>query len=86
MAPVTKFQTMGNYVPWMSKDTKSLKNQRENLSKTATDTDHPDDWRQYRAMRNRVTSKLRQDKQKWEKEKLEVEKNDSTGVWKTVKG
>ena len=37
-------------------------------------------------MRNRVTSKLRQDKQKWDIEKLELEKNDSTGVWKTVKG
>ena len=85
MAPIRKFQTRKNYVPWMSKDTKVLKEKREAIYKKATSTDNAEDWRQFRALRNQVTSSLRQDKKMWESEKLDLVKNDSTGVWKEVK-
>ena len=85
MAPVKKFQTRTNYAPWMSKETKLLKEKREEAHKKATDTDLPEDWREFRGLRNQVTAKLRQDKQMWEKEKLDLQKNNPTGVWKTVK-
>ena len=85
MAPVKKFQTRTKYAPWMSKETKILKENREAAHKKATDTDLPEYWREFRTLRNQVTAKLRQDKQMWEKEKLDLQKNDPTSVWKTIK-
>ena len=86
MAPVKKFQTRNNYAPWMSKETKSLKKEREEAHKKATETDHPDDWRVFRGLRNEVTGKLREDKKKWETKKLDLQQNNPSGVWKSVKG
>ena len=85
MAPIKKFQTRKNYVPWLKKETKMLKDERDSLHKKAVISDDPNDWRQFRAIRNKVTTKMRQDKRDWERDKLELEKNSSTGVWQAVK-
>ena len=86
MAPVKNIQTRTHYAPWMSKDTKLLKEKREAAHKKAAGTDDQEDWRTFRALRNQVTAKLREDKQKWETKKLDLQENESSGVWKTVKG
>ena len=85
MAPIKKFQTRTNYAPWISKETKELKNKREAAQKKATETGNHEDWRMFRVLRNKVTGKCREDKRRWEREKLDA-KNSSTDIWKTVKG
>ena len=45
-----------------------------------------EDWRNFRAIRNQVTSLLRRVKKKWESDKLDLLQNNSSNVWKTVKG
>ena len=52
----------------------------------AAETDSQEDWRMYRVLRNQVTAKLRGDKQKWEVKQLDLQENNSSDVWKTVKG
>ena len=86
MAPVKKFQTRTRYAPWMSKEAKLLKEKRQEEHKKASETDHPEDWRHFRGLRNQTTAKLREDKKRWEEEKLDLEQNNSAGVWKAVKG
>ena len=86
MAPVKKFQTRTKYAPWMSEETKLLKKKREEAHQKASETDLPEDWREFRGLRNQVTARLRVDKVKWEQDKLDLEKHNPTGVWKAVKG
>ena len=86
MAPIKKFQTRKNYAPWMSKDTKILKNNRDLAHKRAIETDKPEDWRMFKNIRNQVTAKLRKDKSNWEAKKLDLNEQNPTGVWQAVKG
>ena len=81
-----KFQTRSRYAPWMSEETKLLKTKREEAHQKASETDLPEDWREFRCLRNQVTARLRVDKVQWEQEKLDLEKHNPTGVWKAVKG
>ena len=61
MAPVKKFQTRQNYVPWLSAETKNLKLERERAHEKAIRSDCQQDWRHFRAVRNQVTSRLKKD-------------------------
>ena len=63
-----------------------MKKRREEAHKRASETDNPDDWREFRGLRNQTTARLREDKKRWEQEKLDLEQNNSAGVWKAVKG
>ena len=40
----------------------------------------------YKSLRNLTTAKIREDKKKWEAQKLTREENSSTDIWRTVKG
>ena len=64
----------------MSKETKVLKEKRVAAHEKAVETDDQEDWRMFRALRNQVTARLREDKQGWEKKKLDLQENDSSGV------
>ena len=86
MAPIKKFQTRTKYAPWFYKETKELKLKKEAAQAKATETGTPEDWRLFRSIRNQVTAKCREDKRKWEKEKLDAADNSSTNIWKTVRG
>ena len=59
MAPVKTIQK--HYATWLSKETKSLLNERDNAQKHAAETKNQDDWRLYKCLRNRATSKMRED-------------------------
>ena len=86
MAPIKRFQTRTKYAPWLSNESKQLIAEREAAQQKASLSDNPEDWRAFRALRNQVTSKSREDKRKWEKMKLDPSENNSTDVWKTVRG
>ena len=85
MAPVRTVQSRANYAPWLSKATKDLQNRRNAAQRTAAQTDSPDDWREFRSLRNQVTAKLRADKREWERGKLNDKENTSTEIWAKVK-
>ena len=51
---------------------------REAAHQKAAETDSQEDWRLFRGLRNQVTAKGREDKEKWESKKLDLEQNDSS--------
>ena len=65
MAPVKVFQTRKKYVPWLGHDTKSLMMERDGLLAQAKNSGLVEDWNEFRKIRNKVTCKLRADKEKW---------------------
>ena len=73
-------------MPWLSSDTKSLMTLRDRLLTAAKSTNLKKDWDEFRKARNKVTSKLRADKEYWEKKSLKNCQNDSGKLWKNVLG
>jgi hypothetical protein len=67
VAPVRTIQTRTRYAPWLSKETKASMMTRDTAQKQAADTQHPDDWRLYKNLRNTVTARMRSEKSAWEK-------------------
>ena len=66
MAPIKTIQVRAHYVPGLEEDTKKLQGERNKAHEQAARSDSPEDWRLYRALRNRTTAKIRADKKKWE--------------------
>ena len=85
MAPVRTVQSRSKYVPWLSVETKELQCRRNAAQRKAAQTDLPEDWREFRSLRNQVTAKLRADKREWEKGKLNDQENTPTEIWAKVK-
>ena len=85
MAPVRTVQVRAKYAPWLSKETKELQTRRNAAQKAAAQTDSPEDWRIFRALRNQVTAKLRGDKREWEKANLDDKENTPTEIWSKVR-
>ena len=86
MAPVKVFQTRKKYVPWLSSETKSLMNERDMLLNEAKSTGDVGAWSNFRKIINRVTAKLRSDKDSWQRESLKRCENNSGKLWKNVLG
>jgi hypothetical protein len=86
MAPVRTFQTITRYAPWVGESTKDLQRERDEAQEKAAQSDNPEDWRQFRSLRNQATAGSRADKKEWEKNKLDHRDNASTDIWKSVKG
>ena len=88
MAPIKKFQIKTKYVPWLSPSTKDRMKARDQAQQSATASGLPEDWENYKLLRNEVTSLLRKDKSDWQQEKLaSCEEGADTGkLWKNVLG
>ena len=86
MAPIKTIQVRTNYVPGLEEDTKKLQAERNKAHEQAAKSDNPEDWRIFRSLRNKTTAKIRADKRKWEKERFSHIENDSSNIWKSVKG
>jgi hypothetical protein len=52
-----------------------LKKERDDAQAKAATSNSPEDWREYRALRNQAMAKSRSDKKNWEREKLDHSKN-----------
>ena len=85
MAPVKTVQTRKKYAAWLSEETKELQAERNAAQEKATLTDSPEDWRQYRSLRNQVTAGSRSDNKEWEKKQLDDKENTPTSMWRTLK-
>ena len=86
MAPVKVFQTRKKYVPWLGHDTKSLMMERDGLLAQAKNSGLVEDWNEFRKIRNKVTCKLRADKENWERNSLNACGKDSSKLWKNILG
>ena len=84
MAPVRTIQTRSKYAPWLSEKTKNLQIQRNAAQERAAQTDLPEDWREFRSLRNQATSRSRSDKCEWERRNLNDKENTPTEVWSKV--
>ena len=88
MAPVKKIQTRRKYAAWLSDPTKEKIKLRDLTQHAASISGLDVDWRKYRRLRNEVTSSLTEDKESWQRKKLEECENqsDSSKLWKNVLG
>ena len=85
LAPVRTIQSRNRYAPWLSADTKISMKDRDSAQRKATQTQHPDDWRLYRNLRNTVTARMKLEKSSWQKQRLDHSQNSSTNLWKSIK-
>ena len=70
MAPIKTIQTRKNYAPHIEDNTKALQTRRNQAQEIAVMTGNPEDWRNYRALRNQTTASLRKDLVAYTKDKL----------------
>ena len=85
MAPIKTYQVRKNYCPWLSNETKSLIYDRNLAQRKATESKCGEDWTRYKALRNRVNSRLKAEKYSWQQQKLSDGVNSSSMTWKNVK-
>ena len=86
LAPVKTVQMRSKYAPWLSSETKVIMKERDAAQVQASDSNHPDDWRLFRNLRNHVTRRMRNEKASWERQRLDHSQNSSTNLWKNIKG
>ena len=86
MAPIKTIQVRKKYCKWLSNQTKLLQTERNHLQKIAERTNREDDWKNYKAIRNKINNRLKNEKKNWQKSKLQSLDNDPSQIWKKVKG
>ena len=86
MAPVKTFQTSSRYCPWLSEGTKALIKERNQAQKRVSENKTAENLSSYKTARNKVTSSLRYDKNKWQKKKLQSSNQDPGKLWKNILG
>ena len=86
LAPLKTIQTRAKYAPHLSEETKELMKRRNEAQKVAAMSGCPDEAREAKHLRNRVVDSRREDRKKWEKQKLNSEGKSPEEVWKGVKG
>ena len=59
--------------------------QRDIAQELASKTDDVDDWRKFKNLRNTVVTRLRKEKNEWEKDQLDNLGKNSTDLWRNVK-
>ena len=84
-APIRKVQIRQNYRPWISKETKDLINQRNLAQELASRSNKAEDWQKFKDLRNKVVTRTRNEKDKWEKNQLDNMTNTPTNLWRNIK-
>ena len=70
MAPIKTVQVRTNYAPWLSEETRNLMSERNSLHSRAAQTKSVEDWRKYKALRNKINSRLKSEERKWQRLKV----------------
>ena len=86
LAPIKTFQTSSKYCPWLSEETKELIKKRNTAQKLLSENKNDDNLKEFKKLRNKVTSNLRNDKINWQKNKLSSCNNDCGKLWKNILG
>ena len=85
VAPIKTIQIRRKYAAWLSDSSKELLRLRNEAQVKATSTKDPDDWREFKHLRNRATATLRSEKKDWERQKLDASNHNPATIWKNVK-
>ena len=86
MAPVKTFQTSSKYCPWLAEETKNMITERNKAQKLVSENKTDENFKNYKNLRNKVTSSLKKDKMNWQKQKLKNCNNDPGKLWKNILG
>ena len=86
MAPVKTFQTSSKYCPWLTEQTKTKIRERNQAQEILSENKNQENYDKFKKLRNEVTKSLRNDKFRWQKQKLENCNNDSGKLWKNILG
>ena len=86
MVPMKIYQTRRKFVPWLSEETRKLMKERDDLHNLAKSSKEGRDWENYKKTRNKVTGRLKSEKENWQKKTLDNCNNDSGKLWKNILG
>ena len=86
MVPMKIYQTRRKFVPWLSEETRKLMKERDDLHNLAKSSREGRDWENYKKTRNKVTGRLKSEKENWQKKTLDNCNNDSGKLWKNILG
>ena len=83
-APTKTMRLKRRYCPWMNREIINLMYKRDNLHKKAVVSKCPDAWNNYTLCRNKVTSMIRQEKNKYFENELCNNVSSPRQFWKTI--
>ena len=84
-APTRIKRVRANTLPWITDEIRALIIQRNFHHKKAQKSGSNNEWQVYRSFRNLVTSRIRRTKKHYYSNLIEVNKTDSSKLWKTIK-
>ena len=79
-------QIRTKYAPWLSKKTLQLIKERDDQHKKASESHSREDWTKFKHLRNNINNRLKFEEKKWQRLKLEECGQNSSKIWKNVKG
>ena len=82
-APLKIFQNRKNYAPYLSDSLKQEMSMRNKLKQESIYSNDPGKLREYKILRNRIKSKLKNEKTVYYTKKLSESVNDVNMLWKT---
>ena len=85
-APIQEYRVKTIFNPWFSPHILNLIYKRNYAHKLAVQNNDLSSWNNYRKLRNLVTKTIRKEKSKYYTEKINSFSNNSTHMWKTLKG
>ena len=85
MAPMRVIQVRQKYCPWLSQKTKDLIKERNKAQEKASESQKQEDWKKFRDLRNTINNRLKHEKLKNQREKINECKNNSKDIWKNIK-
>ena len=83
-APKITKRVKGRKCPWLTYKIKTLMNTRDKVLRKAQKTNKECDWSSYKRLKNLCNNKVKQAKQKYQKDLLFENRNKSTKFWKCV--
>ena len=84
-APIQEHRIKHVSNPWFDKNIQALIYNRDYIHKKAIKYKSPALWAKYKELRNKVTSSIRDAKQKYYSNQIKDNDNNTTGMWKTLK-
>ena len=70
LVPVRTIQMRARYAPWLTKETKLLLKERDASQHADAVSGSQDSWRLYKNLRNAANSVMKNEKKKWEQQRL----------------
>ena len=84
-APKITKRVKGRKCPWLTYEIKTLMNTRDKVLRKARKTNKECDWSSYKRVKNLCNNKVKQAKQKYQKDLLFENRNKPTKFWNCIK-